>query len=108
VDDLESKGEANRLKPTTLSLLRQIGIGLHFREAIDADPNLAEAYFNLAVTLTKQNKHEQAKESFQKALDLAPTSPRIRAIEILKKTPFDVDLCWQHRRQCDTDHKLDS
>jgi len=57
----------------------------HFRKAIQADANLAEAHFNLALALDKMDKHEDAKAEFQKALELAPTRVAIKDSPILKK-----------------------
>jgi Tfp pilus assembly protein PilF len=49
----------------------------HFESAIQADPNLPEAHFNLALTLHKLGKHELATQHFQKAGELAPESKEI-------------------------------
>jgi Tfp pilus assembly protein PilF len=57
----------------------------HFRKAIQADANLAEAHFNLALALDKMDKHEDAKAEFQKALELAPTRVAIKDSPVLKK-----------------------
>jgi Flp pilus assembly protein TadD len=57
----------------------------HFRKALKADPNLAEAHYNLALTLDKMGKHEEATTEFKKAAELAPTNPAIKDSAILKK-----------------------
>lgn len=44
----------------------------HFASAIEADPNLAESHFNLALTLDKLDLHSEAKIHFKKAAELAP------------------------------------
>jgi tetratricopeptide (TPR) repeat protein len=56
-----------------------------YKKAIKADPNLAEAHYNLALTLDKMGKHEDATASFKKAAELAPTNPAIKDSPILKK-----------------------
>lgn len=56
-----------------------------FRRALEADPNLAAAHFNLALALDQEGKHEEAAEHFKKAVLLAPDDPRISGNEILKK-----------------------
>ncbi len=57
----------------------------HFRKALEADPKLAEAQYNLGLALDKQNKHEEATTAFKKAAELAPGNTKITASEILKK-----------------------
>ncbi|MBI4401899.1 MAG: tetratricopeptide repeat protein [Nitrospirae bacterium] len=57
----------------------------HFRKAIKADANLAEAHFNLGLTLDKMGKHEDATAEFKKAAELAPTKTAIKDSPILKK-----------------------
>ncbi|HEX5549911.1 MAG TPA: tetratricopeptide repeat protein [Nitrospira sp.] len=56
-----------------------------FKKAVKADPNLAEAHYNLALSLDKMGKHEDATASFKKAAELAPTNPAIKDSPILKK-----------------------
>ena len=56
-----------------------------FNRALEADPNLAAAHFNLALSLDQQEKRREAAGHFKKAAELAPDDPRIRENEILKK-----------------------
>ena len=57
----------------------------HFNKAVKADPNSAVAHYNLALTLDKMGKHDEATTEFKKALEFAPTDPVIKDSEILKK-----------------------
>jgi Flp pilus assembly protein TadD len=56
-----------------------------FKKAVKADPNLAEAHYNLALSLDKMGKHEDATAAFKKAAELAPANPAIKDSTILKK-----------------------
>src|SRR6478736_3510042 len=56
-----------------------------FKKAVKADANLAEAHYNLALSLDKMGKHEAATAAFKKAADLAPANHAIRDSPILKK-----------------------
>lgn len=56
-----------------------------FRRALEADPDLAPAHFNLALALDQEGKHEEAAEHYKKAIRLAPDDPRISGNENLKK-----------------------
>jgi Flp pilus assembly protein TadD len=56
-----------------------------FKKAVKADPNLAEAHYNLALALDKMGKHDEATAAFKKAIELAPTNPAIKDSTILKK-----------------------
>ena len=56
----------------------------HFREAVEADEKLAEAHYNLALSLDKLSRHGEATKHFKKALDLAPHNSAIADSKILK------------------------
>jgi tetratricopeptide (TPR) repeat protein len=56
-----------------------------FKKAVKADPNLAEARYNLGLALDKMGKHDEATMAFKKAAELAPANPAIKDSEILKK-----------------------
>jgi Tfp pilus assembly protein PilF len=55
----------------------------YFMEAVKADPKLAEAHYNLALTLHNQNAHGEATTHFKHAYKLAPKKPSINS-DILK------------------------
>ena len=48
-----------------------------FEMAIQADPHLSEAHFNLALTLHKLDLHDQATTHFREAGELAPDNKEI-------------------------------
>jgi tetratricopeptide (TPR) repeat protein len=56
----------------------------HFEEAITAGPKLAEAHYNMALTLDKLGDHGGATTHFGEALKLAPDNPKIKDSKILK------------------------
>ncbi len=56
----------------------------HFQKAIAANAKLAEAHYNLALTLDKLGNHGEATNHFQMALDLAPDNPSIKDSGILQ------------------------
>jgi len=56
----------------------------HFQKAIAANANLAEAHYNLALTLDKLGNHGEATNHFQMALDRAPDNPLIKDSGILQ------------------------
>ena len=49
----------------------------YFTSAIEADPNLAEAHFNLGLTLNKLDLQSEATAHFTKAAELAPANSAI-------------------------------
>lgn len=57
----------------------------HYQKAAKADPSSAVVQYNVALTLDKMGKHEDATASFKKALELAPNDPAIKDSDILKK-----------------------
>ncbi len=56
----------------------------HFQKAVAANDKLAEAHYNLALTLDKLGNHGEATNHFQMALDLAPDNPSIKDSGILQ------------------------
>lgn len=49
----------------------------YFESAIEADPNLAEAHFNLGLALNKLDLQSEATAHFTKAAELAPANSAI-------------------------------
>ena len=56
-----------------------------FQEALSANPNFAEAHFNMAISLDGMGKHAEATTSFQKAKDLGGDNQKITENPVLKK-----------------------
>ncbi len=56
----------------------------HFTEAAKADPNSAEAHYNVALALDKSGDHKGATEHFKTAFDLGKNNPDIQNSGILK------------------------
>jgi Tfp pilus assembly protein PilF len=56
----------------------------HFMGAVEADPQSAEAHYNLALALDKSGEHKAATDHFRKALDLGKDKPDIADSGILK------------------------
>lgn len=48
-----------------------------FESAIQADPQVPEAHFNLALTLHQLGEHEEARAHFRRAGELAPENKEI-------------------------------
>lgn len=57
----------------------------HFSEAEKADPQSAEAHYDLALALDKAGDHKSAVEHFQRAQTLGKDNMEIQQSEILKK-----------------------
>jgi Tfp pilus assembly protein PilF len=56
-----------------------------FRKALELDPKNGEAYLWLGVSLRKENKDAEARQAFQKSLELNPN--RLWAKQLLEKIP---------------------
>ncbi|HEY4484801.1 MAG TPA: tetratricopeptide repeat protein [Nitrospiria bacterium] len=56
-----------------------------FGRALEADPNLAAAHFNIALALDQQERHAEAAGHFKAALELAPQDPRLSESAVLRK-----------------------
>lgn len=56
----------------------------HFREAVKSDDKLAEAHYNLGLTLNKLGQHKEAKPEFARAAELAPSNPTIANSTMVK------------------------
>ena len=57
----------------------------HFTEAEKADPQSAEAHYDLALALDKAGDHKSATEHFQRAHTLGKDNMEIQQSEILRK-----------------------
>jgi Flp pilus assembly protein TadD len=57
----------------------------HFQKALKADPRSPVVHYNVALTLDKMGRHDEATSSFKQAKELAPSDPAIAGSEILKK-----------------------
>ena len=57
----------------------------HFVEAAQADPQSAEAHYDVALVLDKMGDHSGATEHFKKAQELGKSNSEIQNSDILKK-----------------------
>jgi len=78
-----ARGVGNYYLPAALGGGMDVAIA-DFRKAIDLDPRNADAYLWLGLTLRKQNKDAEARQAFQKSLELNPR--RVWAKQQLEKT----------------------
>jgi tetratricopeptide (TPR) repeat protein len=79
-----SRGVGNYYLPAALGGGPDLAIA-DFRKAIEFDPKNAEAWMWLGLGLRKQNKDAEARQAFQKSLELNPR--RVWAKQQLDKTP---------------------
>ena len=56
----------------------------HFRTAVEADSDLAEAHFNLGLALANLGRYDEATIAFKKAAELAPGDSRITESPVVK------------------------
>ena len=56
----------------------------HFMQAVEADPESAQAHYNLALALDKMGQHGDAAQHFKKASDLGKDNPEIQNSKILQ------------------------
>jgi len=70
VDPAAAKHNAEGIEQYTMG--HWDGAKTHFEAAIRVDPGLAEAHYNLALTLDKLGAHAEATDHFKKAGELAP------------------------------------
>ena len=72
--------------------------GNAFQAALSEDPNMAEAHYNLALTLVSQGSREEAEHHFIEAANLAPghkviwDSPPLRPYGSPRLLPKEEDL----------------
>jgi tetratricopeptide (TPR) repeat protein len=79
-----ARGVGNYYLPTAFGGGFDLAVG-DFRKSIELDPKNADAWLWLGLGLKKQNKEAEARQAFQKSLDLNPH--RVWAKQQLDKTP---------------------
>jgi tetratricopeptide (TPR) repeat protein len=80
----EARGVGNYYLPPQLGGGMEVAIA-DFRKSIELDPKRAESYLWLGLSLRKQNKNAEARQAFQKALQLDPN--RVWIKQQFDKTP---------------------
>ncbi len=56
----------------------------HFQEAINAEPDLAEPHYNLALALHQLGTHKEATAHFKQAAELAPNNAAITGSRVYR------------------------
>ncbi len=80
----EARGVGNYYLPQAMGGGFELAI-TDFRKSIELDPKRSESYMWLGLSLRRQNKNAEARQAFQKALDLEPN--RVWIKQQLEKTP---------------------
>jgi len=66
------------------------GAGKHYQKALDLDPDLAQARFNLGLVLSKQGKIAEAVQSFKSVLEMEKIQPQALLPLIKSKALFEL------------------
>lgn len=80
-EDMEALGRRRRARIPYNEALQQVARGSYldattkFREAVELDPDFAEARYNLGVAYQKLDAHDKAIEQFELAIDLRHKNP---------------------------------
>ena len=80
----EARGVGNYYLPQAMGGGVELAV-TDFKKSIELDPKRSESYMWLGLSLRKQNKNSEARQAFQKALDLEPN--RVWFKQQLEKTP---------------------